>query len=67
MRASFLGSLNGRGYVFVTEKSRIDRPGLFIETSPARVFSVDRGLLITGKTTAQAVYFTAITPGVVID
>jgi len=61
------GLPEGKGYVFVAEKGPNTRHGLFLETSPRYAFTVEKGLLITGRSTASKVYYTIITPGVVIE
>jgi len=61
------GLRDGRGYLFVAEKGQKDRRSLSIETLPENAFSIDKGLLIMGTSTASRVYFTVIMPGVVID
>ncbi len=60
------GLREGKGYLFVAEKGRIDRPGLLLTTLP-EAFSIDQGLFISGGSTASKVYFTVIMPGCVID
>jgi hypothetical protein len=61
------GLPEGKGYIFVVEKGIKDRPGLSIETWPPYVFSIEKGLLVTGRSAASKVYFTAVTPGCIID
>jgi len=60
------GLREGRGYLFVVESGWINRPGLLLATLP-EAFSIDQGLLLSGRSTASKVYFTVIMPGCIID
>ncbi|MDR3564567.1 MAG: hypothetical protein P4N59_24480 [Negativicutes bacterium] len=56
------------GYLFVTENGDPARAlGLKLLLKREQTFSVDEGLVIEGQTTAEQIYFAAVTPGAVVD
>ncbi|MDR3589497.1 MAG: hypothetical protein P4N41_07515 [Negativicutes bacterium] len=56
------------GYVFVQEKQRpTGAAGLVLNLRREQAFTAQEGLLITGQTTASQVFYTAVTPGAVVD
>ncbi len=61
------GLTPGVGYIFVLEKNRHNDKGIKLTLKNQQSFSVVDGLLIEGTTTADVVYYTAITPGAVIE
>lgn len=55
------------GYIFVLDKNRPNNKGIKLTLQNQQSFSVVDGLLIEGTTTADTVYYAAITPGAVIE
>jgi hypothetical protein len=55
------------GYIFVLEKGNPIGPGLTLNLSGEQTFSPIDGLEIRGNSSASKVYYTAITPGAVLD
>jgi hypothetical protein len=54
-------------YLFVMEKGNPKGPGLILNLSHEQTFSPISGLEIRGDSNASEVYYTAITPGAVLD
>jgi len=62
------GLPDGGGYLFVTgNKSPSGAPELELSLKGQQSFTVDEGLVIKGRSTADEVYYTAIMPGSVIE
>lgn len=64
-------SENG-GYIFVIERDNHDEwnrtgPGITLNLSGEEIFSPAEGLEIQGNSSASQIYFTAITPGAVLE
>jgi hypothetical protein len=54
-------------YIFVLEKGDSTGPGLTLNLSSSQTFSPITGLEICGNSSASQVYYTAITPGAILD
>jgi len=54
-------------YIFVLEKGNSIGPGLALNLSSGQTFSPISGLEICGNSSASKVYYTAITPGAILD
>ena len=61
------GLTPGVGYIFVLEKNRPKGMGVKLNLKNQQSFSPVDGLLIEGTTTAAVVYYTAITPGAIVE
>lgn len=55
------------GYLFVLENGKPDGIGMTLNLSGEQVFSPMDGLEIHGNSSASKVYYTAITPGAILD
>jgi len=55
------------GFLFVRDANASNQPGLRLELKEQQTFEVATGMKIAGFSSAKEVYFTALTPGALID